>query len=193
MFLQPGEIFVRAGGVHDEQKFLFFDTINDQIIDDSAALVQQKSVLPGADIELVDVVCEHGVEPFARAASFDDQLAHVRNVENPDIVSHGLMLLDDARVLHGHEPSRERHNFRAKPHVLVVKWSPFLCGFAHAQSLHGRCLCTRLESQTRCSPRNYMTLLDKLERRFGFLGDPRTNAHHCRLDGARLGADLAES
>ena len=59
MFFQPGEIFVRAGCVHDEQKFLFFDTINDQIIDDAAALVQQKGVLPGADIELVDVVCEH--------------------------------------------------------------------------------------------------------------------------------------
>ena len=88
-----------------------------------------------SDIEFVDVVCEHGVEPFARAASFDNQLAHVRNVENADFASHGLMLVDDAGVLHRHEPSRERHNFRAKPHVFIVKWSPSLCGFAHAQSL----------------------------------------------------------
>ena len=51
------------------------------------------------------------VEPFARAASFDDQLAHVRNVENADIVSHGLMLLDDARVLHRHEPSARTAQF----------------------------------------------------------------------------------
>ena len=135
MSLQPAEIFVRACRVHDEQKFLLVDAINDQVVDDSAAFVQQKRVLPGADIELVDVVCEHRVEPCARVASFDNELPHVRNVENPNIVTHSLMLLDDARVLHRHEPSRERHNFRAKPHVLVVKWSPFLCGFAHAQSL----------------------------------------------------------
>ena len=75
------------------------------------------------------------VKPAARAASFDDQLAHVRNIENPDIVSHGMMFLDDARVLDGHEPSGERHNFRAKPHVFIVKWRSFLCGFAHAGKL----------------------------------------------------------
>jgi len=62
-------------------------------------------------------------------------LSHVRNIEDPDVVSHGLMFLHDARVLHGHEPSGERHNFRAKPHVFIVKGSSFLCGFAHAQSL----------------------------------------------------------
>jgi hypothetical protein len=110
---------------------MFFDAIDDQIIDDAAALVQQKRVLPGADIEFVDVVGQHRVEPCARVASFDDQLAHVRNVENADVVSHSLMLLDDARVLDRHEPSRERNNFRAKPNVLVVKWRPFLRGFGH--------------------------------------------------------------
>ena len=88
-----------------------------------------------ADIELVDVVCEHGVEPPVRVASFDDQLTHVRNVEDPNIVTHSLMLLDDTRVLHRHQPSGKRHNFRTKPHVFIVKRSPFLCGFAHAQSL----------------------------------------------------------
>ena len=59
MLLQPAEVFITAGGVHDKQKFFLVDPINNQIIDDAAALVQQKGVLPDADIELVDVVCEH--------------------------------------------------------------------------------------------------------------------------------------
>jgi hypothetical protein len=31
----------------------------------------------------------------------------MRNVEHPDVISDGLMLLHDAGVLHGHKPSAE--------------------------------------------------------------------------------------
>jgi hypothetical protein len=134
MILQPRKIFIRASRVHNEQVLLLPDTINDQVINDSAALVQQKRVLPDADIELVDVVCEHGIEPFARFRSIGDQLAHMRNVENTDIVSHRLMFLHDAGVLHRHQPPCEWNHLRAEPNVLVVKRRFFWCDFSHAPS-----------------------------------------------------------
>ena len=102
VFLQPGEIFIGAGCVNDEQKFLLVDPVSDQIINDSAALVEEKSILAYADFELVNIVCENRIEPCARAGSLNDQLSHVRNIEDPDVVSHGLMLLHNARVLHRH-------------------------------------------------------------------------------------------
>src|SRR4029453_13467305 len=135
MFLQPGEIFVGACRIYDEKKLLPPDSIDDQIINDSTALVKKKSVLASAHIEFVDVFGQNDVQPIVRSGSFDNQLSHVRNVENADVVSHGPMFVHNARVLHRHEPARERNDFCAQPHMFVVNWSPFLCGYAHAQSL----------------------------------------------------------
>ena len=50
MILQPDKILFGASRVHDEQKLLFADAIDDQIVNDSAVLVQQKRVLPGSNI-----------------------------------------------------------------------------------------------------------------------------------------------
>jgi len=132
MAVQPGKIFVRARRIDDQQKFLLANPINDQVIDDAATLVQQKSVLTRANIELADVICEHGVEPFARACSVPNQLSHVRNIEDAGIVSHGLVFRDDARVLHGHEPPSEGNHFRAKANMFFVKRCFLWRSFAHA-------------------------------------------------------------
>ena len=56
MAVQPRKIFVRARRIDDQQKFLLANPINDQVIDDAATLVQQKSVLTRANIELADVI-----------------------------------------------------------------------------------------------------------------------------------------
>ena len=134
MFLQPCEIVFRASRVDDKQKLLIANPVNDQVINDAASLVKEKSVLAHADIEFVDVVCQHGVKPFPGARSFHNQLSHVRNVEDADRVSHSLMFLHDAGVLHRHEPPSEWNDFRAQPHMLVVKRCFFRCGFSHKRN-----------------------------------------------------------
>src|SRR5207237_9582286 len=101
--LQPGKIFFRARGVYHQQKSVLACPVNDQVVNDSAALVQQESVLTHADIEFVHVIREHRVEPGgggALAADFlrrglrsYEQLSHVRCVEYYHIVSHLLIFL----------------------------------------------------------------------------------------------------
>src|SRR6266404_6750540 len=132
MFLQPREIFFRASGVHDEQKVLVADPINNQVINNASALIEEKTVLTRTHIEFVDVVCEHRVEPIARARSTDDKLSHVRNIEDANAVSDGLVFSNDAGVLNWHEPTGEWNHFCAQPHMLVVKRRFSLCDFAHA-------------------------------------------------------------
>ena len=185
MFLHPGEIFFRASGVYDEQKTLLADAVYDQVINDSGAVIEEKSVLAGTDIELVDVVSQHSVEPFARSTSFDNQLSHVRDIENTDGISHGLMFLHDAGVLHRHEPPGEWNYSRAELYVPFIKWRFLRRGFTHAGKLEfrdrvrnavrrqGRLKRVYLENETR-EPYAGATMswLDKLERRLGFLGIP---------------------
>src|SRR5581483_3682375 len=56
MLLEPTEIFLCASGVDHEQKRLLGGSVNDQIVNDAAAFVEQKSVLPHADGESGDIV-----------------------------------------------------------------------------------------------------------------------------------------
>src|SRR5262245_29521455 len=112
MVLHPSKIFIRACSIYDEQILLLIDMIYNQVVNDPAAVIEQKRVLTHAYSEFLDVVGQHTVEPGgggAIAADFlrrgrrsHDELAHVRNVEDTDIISHCLMFLDDAGVLHRH-------------------------------------------------------------------------------------------
>ena len=129
MILQPCKIVIRASRVDHKQKGLAGDSINNQVINDSAVFIQQERVLPCARCEVLDVVGEHPIEPLAPRSAVHDELSHMRNIKDTDMVSHCLMFLYNAAVLHRHEPPCERDDFGAKPHVLVVKRRSF---FAHA-------------------------------------------------------------
>ena len=91
-----------------------------------------------ADLELSDVICQHPVEPFSGFGTANDELAHVRDVENADMVSHRLVFGHDAGVLDRHQPSAERDDPGAKPDMFLVKRSALLLGAGHAAKLDER-------------------------------------------------------
>src|SRR5438445_10762573 len=95
------------------------------------------------------------------------------------------MFLHDAGVLHWHEPPGEWNHFRAEPDVRVVKRCLPRRGLGHARNVAqvgaidlNRSRAVRGTAPTLKTKRvnltlpHLMTLLDKLERRFGFLGTP---------------------
>jgi hypothetical protein len=112
MILQPCKIFICARRVHDEQVLLLVDAIYNQVVNDPAAVIEQKCVLTYPNVELLDIIGQHAIEPggggglaadvLRRWRRSHDELAHVRNVEDADIVPNCLMFLDDAGVLNGH-------------------------------------------------------------------------------------------
>ena len=134
MSAQPRKVFFDTRCVNDQQKFSLADAIHDQIVDDSGGIVEQERVLTLADVQFLDAVGQHRVQPCGSSATANDELAHVRNVEDADIVSYRLMFLDDACVLNRHQPAGERHHLGAAFYVLVVKRRFFLRGFVHRPS-----------------------------------------------------------
>jgi len=135
MPFQPREIFLDLRGIDDEQKFRLADSIKNQIINDAAVIIEEKSVLPLTDVQLRYIISQHGIEPVARAISRDDELPHMRNIEHSDGVSDGLMFIHNAAVLHRHEPAAEWDHSRTEPHVFLVKRRFFLGSAAHAAKL----------------------------------------------------------
>src|SRR5438045_9476713 len=92
MRFQPRKIFLDLRGIDDEQKFRLADSIKNQIINDAAVIIEEKSVLPLTDVQLRYIISQHGIEPVARAISREDEMHHMRNIENYDGVSEGVMV-----------------------------------------------------------------------------------------------------
>src|SRR5437016_5450061 len=90
---------------HLYEKRLPSGPVNDQVINHTAIIIEQKRVLPLTDVQLGRVIGQHGIEPIPRAVSRDDELSHVRNIEHSDRVSYALVLIHDAAILHRHEPA----------------------------------------------------------------------------------------
>ena len=133
-FPQPGEVCLAVGRVDDEEIAEVVEPIDDQVIDDPAAVVRQERVLRLPGLQLVEVVRERRLKQLGRARPLDLELAHVRDVEDSGVAAHRLVLLDHSCVLNGHLPARKRNEPSAERDVAVVERSPEQ-GLSH----RGRC------------------------------------------------------
>ena len=108
--------------------------VDDQVVDDPAALVRQQRVLRLAVADAVEVVREQRLEELRARGPLDVQLSHVRDVERAGVGADGEVLGDDALVLDRHLPAGERHHPRAGRDVALVQRRPAQ-GRAHAATI----------------------------------------------------------
>ena len=121
MSLQPREIFIDLRCVDNEQKLLCIGPVEDQIVDDPAALIEHQRILRLANIKGRHSIREQRVEPFRRFRAPDQELAHVRDIENPAMLPHRSVFIEDARVLNRHLPPGKIHHPSAGGKMSVVK------------------------------------------------------------------------
>ena len=112
--LDPLDIRVDARRVYDRQVLSIGDPVDVQVVDHSPALVAHERVLAPAWLEFAQVVGQYLVEKCLRGRAADQELAHVRDVENAGRAAHGLMFLHDAGVIHRHFPAAELDEFGAQ-------------------------------------------------------------------------------
>src|SRR5207237_9756214 len=79
---------------------------DDYVVEDRA-IVPQEGRVPRAARRRRDVVRAEEVDERVGLAAFDENLAHVADVEEADRLSDREVLLHDARVLEGHLPTGE--------------------------------------------------------------------------------------
>ncbi len=123
MLLQPCEILLDFRGIHHQQKFGVGQPVNDQVINDAARFIQQESVLALANSQSRHAIRQDALEPLRGAGTAREELPHVRNIKDAERGPHGLMLLQNATVLHRHRPAAEIDHACAQRHVLRVQRS----------------------------------------------------------------------
>jgi len=117
MGVHPGEVLIDHRGIDHQEEVVFAATVGDQVIDHAALRVEQDRVLALADSELADVVGQQAVEPLCGGRATDEELPHVGDVENANLLAHGVMLIDDRAVLDRHIPSGKGNEACAKGNV----------------------------------------------------------------------------
>ncbi len=117
----PGKVLLDVRGVDDEQEVVAGETVDEQVVDEGAALGRQGGVLGLADRQPGRVVARDALDPGQRVASGHLNLAHVADVEQARARAHGQMLVGDAAVLDRHLPATERDHAGAHRDVAGVQ------------------------------------------------------------------------
>ena len=108
-------------GVADDQEAASSDAIDDQVVDDAAVRVAEHRVLRLARLERRRVGDQSAQRGRAGIRRRDQELAHVREVEQAGAPRDGAVLVDDRRVLDRHLAAGEG---RIQPTRRAPRWRP---------------------------------------------------------------------
>ena len=117
----PGEVLLDVRGIDDEQEVVGGEAIDQQVVDEGAALGRQGGILRLADRQLRRVVARDALDPGQGIASGHLNLAHVADVEQAGARPNGQMLVGDAAVFDRHLPATERDHAGAQRDVAGVQ------------------------------------------------------------------------
>ena len=106
-------------GVGDDEETLLGEPVDDEIVDDPAIRGAQHRVLGPPDGERPGIRHDGRGERVPGPRPLDEQLAHVRQVEQAGPLADRPVLLEDPGVLHGHQPAAELDELRAERAVHV--------------------------------------------------------------------------
>lgn len=110
-------------GVGDHEEAVVGEAVDDHIVNDAAGLGEHQRVLRLADTHRRDRAGESVVEERRCTATRDEELGHVRDIEETRAGSHRVVLGEVGAVAHRHEPAAEVGEGGAERLVAVVQGS----------------------------------------------------------------------
>jgi hypothetical protein len=119
-----GNVLFLAGGIDHQEKGLRPPAGDNQVIQHTATAVGQQGIGLAVASKADDIRRHQGFQPLRRARARNDDLPHVRHVEQARRLSGMEVFLDDAcGVLHRHVVTGKRHHAGTKFPVQGVERS----------------------------------------------------------------------
>ena len=120
IFPDPGFILIEVGGV-DHQQVVIAAIVDDQVVDDPTIGIAHRAVLGLVDGDLGGVIDGEAVDHLQGPGAAQDDLPHVRHIEDAHGGAHPPVLLQDAAVLDRHLKAGKIDHLGAQAHVFLVE------------------------------------------------------------------------
>ena len=121
LLFEPGEILVDVRSVDNEQNRLRAALVDEQVVDNAAVVARKHSVGYLTGGHRSHLVGEHAVDELNGVGAFDEELAHVADVEKAGGLAHCVMFFCYAAILYRHVPARKGAHHCSHGHVAVVE------------------------------------------------------------------------
>ena len=106
MAVQPVEVLLRFAALTHDEEVVRRATVDDHVVHDAALVPAQAAILRLAIGAAREVVGEEPLQRIERLRAAEDDLAHVRDVEEADALAHRCVLGEDALRTGPASPSR---------------------------------------------------------------------------------------
>ena len=117
----PCHVFVYVGRIDDQQEFLFFHTVYEQVVDSSSVGVQHHSVKNFPYCQIADIVREYIIDKAHGLRPRHQDFPHMRNVEHPDLLTHSFVFGYYVTIFNRHIEASERAHFCSRLDMAVIK------------------------------------------------------------------------
>ena len=105
--LHPSHILVDVCRVDDEEEVVLTHLIDEQVIHRSAVGVEHHTIIYLSDGCPSHIIREDVLNVTLSVGTRDAHFAHVTHVEDAAMLTHGIVLVGDVRVLDGHDEAAE--------------------------------------------------------------------------------------
>ena len=121
------------GSIHAEEEVIRGHFVHQDVVDKAAVFVQQTGVVRLAHFQFRGGVGGHEIDQLLRFRAADIDFAHVADIEQTGGAADGVMLLDQAGILHRHVPAAEIDHLGLRGPMYLIQRS-----FAKRIGLHER-------------------------------------------------------
>jgi len=116
------DVLLAIGGIDHHEVLLITKLVDDEVINAAPTLVAEDSVAHAPRPERRVVVRDEVVDACKGRGAGEHDLAHVRDVEEPRLRAHGLVLRENAGgILHGQQVVREWDDLATFGYVHLVQ------------------------------------------------------------------------
>ena len=100
-------------GIHHKKEFIIGNTVDNQVVNHAAFVVQQKIVTAGTGLLIRDTACQSRIQGNVTPLPLHPEFPHMADVEQRHRPAGVFMLRKNSiGILHRHIPAGERHHFR---------------------------------------------------------------------------------
>ena len=114
VLIDPVPVLVYVRRIYNEHVLDLADAVHEQVVDNATPTVGQVAVLDFSVEESAGVVGRYTLNQVKCPFAFEDELAHVRDIEHADAVADRIVFVEVGGVADGHFVARERHDLRAQ-------------------------------------------------------------------------------